>query len=121
MSRILLVDDDDAFRSLVRVALEQMGHEVREAIDGDEALRSAAAEPPEVMLIDLIMPRREGLETITALRGRQPELRIIAMSGGSRDGKVDYLKVAKRMGAHRTLTKPFAPEVLAQAIAELPK
>jgi CheY-like chemotaxis protein len=116
MSRILLVDDDDSFRSMLGMTLRKLGHAVREAHNGDEGLRLAAAEPPDLVFMDMIMPEKEGLETITALRRRQPEVKVIAMSGGSRDGRVDYLKVAKRMGANHTLTKPFSPEALEKAL-----
>lgn len=119
MSRILLVDDDESFRSMLGITLRQMGHEVLEADNGDEGLRLAAAEPPDLVFLDMIMPEKEGLETITALRRRQPDVKIIAMSGGSRDGKVDYLKVAKRMGAVHTLTKPFSGDKLEGALKVL--
>lgn len=116
MSRILLVDDDDPFRHMLAITLTKMGHEVMEARDGREGLQLSAAEPPDIVITDLIMPEKEGLETIGTLRRTQPEVKIIAMSGGSRDTGIDYLSVAKRLGAMRTLEKPFLPEELAEAI-----
>jgi DNA-binding response OmpR family regulator len=119
MSRILLVDDDEPLRKMLCLILVKMGHQVLEARDGNEALHLCQAEPPELVLTDLIMPEKEGLETIGELRRLHPEVKIIAMSGGGRGDLVDYLKVAKQMGAARALNKPFSYEALAAAIAEV--
>lgn len=116
MSRILLVDDDASFRAMLGITLRKMGHEVLEARDGKEALHLWEAEPPDCVITDLMMPDKDGLETIGAMRHQQPDVKIIAMSGGSRSSHMDYLPVAKRMGAICTLHKPFTPEALAEAI-----
>lgn len=118
MSRILVVDDEDPFRSTLAEALATLGHVVMEARNGSEALRLAAVEPPDLALVDIIMPDKEGLETISTLRRDRPELPIIAMSGGSGDSRVDYLKIAQRMGATCTLAKPFPLEMLVATLAE---
>jgi two-component system chemotaxis response regulator CheY len=118
MSRILLVDDDELLRNMLRIFLEKMGHIVMEARNGKEAVRLFETEPPDLVLTDLVMPDQDGLETIPAMRRLRPEIKIIAMSGGSRFGPLDYLKIARQMGAVATLNKPFSNEALAQAIAQ---
>lgn len=119
MARILLVDDDEPLRKALRLTLVKMGHEVLEARNGYEALHLYAAEPPELVLTDIIMPEKEGLETIQELRRLNPSVKIIAMSGGGRGSGIDYLKVAKKMGVALTLNKPFSSEAMAAAIKEV--
>lgn len=116
MSRILLVDDDELLRSMLRIAIGKMGHTVVEAANGNEALARCTEEVPELVLTDIIMPEREGLETIGQMRQRYPKLRIIAMSGGSRLYASDVLKAAKLMGACDILEKPFTNQQLASAL-----
>src|SRR5687768_12074125 len=84
MPKILLIDDDDAFRKVVRLALTSMGHDVIEACDGGEGLRLLKANSIDLVLTDLIMPDKEGIETIMEIQRMRPELKIIAMSGGGR-------------------------------------
>ena len=122
--KILLVDDEDRLREVLRVMLESLGHEVQEARDGREALAVYAAHPAEVVLTDLYMPEKEGMETIRELRRRSPSLRIIAMSGGSPRAFMsteDYLAMAQRMGANSVLAKPFTAAQLAGALDAGPK
>jgi two-component system, chemotaxis family, chemotaxis protein CheY len=119
MAHILLIEDDDALRTVLCLSLTNMGHQVVEARNGKEALRLFRSEPPDFVITDLIMPEKEGLETIGELRRLQPKVKIIAMSGAGRGGPLDYLKVARQMGAARTLAKPFSVDALAAAIAEL--
>src|SRR4051812_35399567 len=119
MARILLVDDDDLLRNALRLTLGKMGHHVHEARNGNEALRLFAAEPPDLVLTDIIMPEKEGLETILELKRLHPTVKIIAMSGGGRATDIDYLKIARQMGVARTLHKPFSSDAMATAIAEV--
>lgn len=119
MTRILLVDDDESLRKMLRITLAKMGYHVIEAANGNEALRLCQVEIPDLVLTDLIMPEKEGLETITELRRLYPGLKIIAMSGGGRGSAVDYLKFAAKMGASRTLHKPFSNEAMVAAITEV--
>ena len=119
MPRILLVDDDADLREMLRVILISLGHEVIEAGNGREALHLCRTETPDLMLTDLIMPEKEGLETIMELRRLQPDVKIIAMSGGGRSSTQDYLKMAKQMGAAHTLSKPFSTAEMAEAITRL--
>lgn len=119
MSRILLVDDDEPFRKMLRLTLTKLGYDVLDAANGREALRLHDVLPAELVITDLIMPEREGLEIIMELHRRQPALKIIAISGGGRINAKDFLVIAKVFGASRTFTKPFATTELAAAVAEL--
>lgn len=107
MARILLIDDDRLVRQSIRLALADSGHQLDEAENGADGLDRAAAAPPDLVITDLIMPEREGIETILALRRLAPDLPIIAISGGGRIGPGDLLAAAKRLGATTTLRKPF--------------
>ena len=118
MPKILLVDDDDALRKMLRLMLIKMGHVVREARDGQEAITMCGQEAPDLVLTDIVMPGQEGLETIFALRHSNPNVKIIAMSGGGRISSTDYLQIAKSLGARRVLAKPFSSEQLSAAIGE---
>jgi CheY-like chemotaxis protein len=118
MPKILLVDDDDALRKMLRIMLTKMGHVVREARDGQVAIEMCGQEEPDLVLTDIVMPGQEGLETIFALRHSNPSVKIIAMSGGGRISSTDYLQIAKSLGARRVLAKPFSSEQLATAIGE---
>jgi len=119
MRRILLVDDDDSFRKMLRLTLVKLGYDVLEAGDGREALSLIHEAPPDVVMTDLVMPEKEGLETIQALHRLHPSVKIIAMSGGGRINARDFLVVAKLFGAHRTLIKPFSNHEMTAALDEL--
>ena len=119
MPHILLIDDDDLFRTMLRATLCQMGYKVTEARNGQEGMALYAQIAPDLVLTDLIMPEKEGLETIMDLRRKYPGVKIIAMSGGGRGNGEDYLKMAKAMGARRVFAKPFVPDELAGAIDEV--
>jgi CheY-like chemotaxis protein len=116
MPRILVADDDEDLRELLRLMLAKMGHEVVLAKNGKEAVDFCAEQLPDLVLTDLIMPEREGLETIGSLRQTWPHLKIIAMSGGARMNAGDLLKIAKLMGAREVLAKPFSHQDLQNTI-----
>jgi len=107
MARILVIDDDELLRRTIRVVLERAGHEVLEASEGSMGLRLYWEQAPDLVLTDLFMPERDGLEVIRALRNELPQPPIVAMSGGGLGG-YDVLEVAAGLGAVRTLRKPFA-------------
>lgn len=119
MPRILLVDDDDPFRKMLMLTLTKMGHHVMEARNGKEALKLFAHVAPDLVISDLIMPEKEGLETIGELRRKHPGVKIIAMSGGGRVSATDYLKIARALGADHVLAKPFSNDELKAAVAGL--
>ena len=117
MLRILLVDDDDLFRRMLRSLLEQAGHEVAEAREGNEGLMKFQPDAYDLMITDLIMPGKEGIETIMELRNRSPEARILAVSGGGMNFAEDYLHIARKVGANHVLAKPFTQAQLNEAIS----
>lgn len=119
MTKVLVIDDDPACRDLVRNILHREGFEVSVATDGNDGMRVFFEVQPDVVITDLIMPDKEGIETIIELRKKSPELIIIAMSGGGRDDSRDYLPAAKSLGANATLYKPFESEELVNAINQL--
>ena len=119
MPHILVIEDDESVRSIVQLMLVQMGHTAEGAVNGIEGLEKARARPFDLIITDLIMPEKEGIETIQELRKTHPELKIIAMSGGGRVGANDYLPLAKLLGASLTLRKPFDRGQLAAAIKEV--
>lgn len=107
MASILLVEDENDLRDVVRRTLEGAGHRVREAVNGEKALAAFHADPPDLVITDIIMPNKDGLAFIAALRGAHPQARIIAMSGGGRARFLDLLSVAEKAGANFALAKPF--------------
>ncbi|HEY7491705.1 MAG TPA: response regulator [Candidatus Tectomicrobia bacterium] len=119
MACILIIDDDTQLRTALRESLEEEGYEVIEASDGFEGLQHYRTASIDVIILDMLMPRQEGVETITALRQKNPAVKIIAISGGGQTGRMDFLYVATVMGAQRTLRKPFRRQELLDAVREL--
>lgn len=113
---ILIIDDDDLFRRSLRLMLERGGYTVVEAQEGAEGIRHYRGQKFDVVITDLIMPGKEGLETIRELRSGDRGVRIIAMSGGGRVDSRDYLPLAKALGAQHILDKPFSDQELFAAI-----
>jgi len=117
--RILVIDDDDQMRVLLRQVMEWAGYEVTEAENGREGMQKQRRQPFDLVITDLIMPEQEGLETISLLRKEYPLTRIIAISGGGRIGPEAYLPAAQELGADRVFSKPFDVRELAGAVREL--
>ena len=118
MARILLIDDEATVRATLRDMLEEAGHEVLEAGDGDEGLAVLDANTADAVITDLIMPQKEGIETIREVRARFPTMKILAISGGSA-GHMDYLEFAQKLGADKVLSKPLDFDELAQTVSAL--
>lgn len=118
MVKILLIEDDAAVRHATRVVLELAGHAIVEAANGMRIESTIAEESPDLVLTDMLMPDRDGVETVLAIRRRFPTLRIIAMSGGGTRGDLD-LGVARKLGVSATLNKPFEPEDLMATIRQV--
>jgi CheY-like chemotaxis protein len=119
MKTVLVVDDDLPFRRMICAILAQAGYAVIEAADGGEALRMHGGRLADVLLTDLLMPEREGLETIQEFRRSFPGMPIIAMSGGGRFDAKDMLQVAHLFGAEQTLRKPFSRDELMAALGRV--
>lgn len=116
MANILVIDDDDIFRDVLVSALRQANHTVREAENGNEGLRLFHEQPAELVLTDIVMPEKEGLDTIRDLRRDFPTARIIAMSGGLAHDPHLYLHMAEKFGANAVLAKPFQLNELYQTV-----
>lgn len=116
MVKILIIEDEDSFRNVLVKMLSKAGFEVRQAGDGNQALEVCAQFMPDLVLTDIIMPDKEGLETIQELLEINPSLKIVAMSGGGRFGPDSYLPLAEKLGAKATLQKPFMREELIATI-----
>ena len=119
MARILVVDDDARLTAVLRDILTQAGHEVQTAYNGEEACKAFRRLPVDLLITDMLMPEKEGIETITSLRRVCPGLRIIAISGGGQESPTFYLEMAREFGADVTLQKPFSKAQLLQAVEGL--
>jgi CheY-like chemotaxis protein len=118
-ARVLVIDDDELVREALRAVLESGGYEVLSAADGDEGIRVFEAEHTAIIITDIVMPNREGIETIGELRRIAPDAKIVAISGGGQRGSTDYLRAAELLGADRTLRKPFTSEEILAVTKEL--
>ena len=118
MARILVIDDEDEVRSMLRQMLEHAGHEVSEAVNGAVGIEIYERETSDLIITDIIMPEKEGVETIITLRRSNPALPIIAISGGGRLDATDFLSMAEKLGARHTLTKPFRRDQLLDAVRD---
>ena len=116
---LLVVDDDATFREAVCRAARALGYAVEQAAGGAEALRFLAAEPPDVLITDMIMPSGDGVELISAVKQSYPTVRILAVSGRGALGPLDLLNLARQLGVDATLAKPFSTEDLFVTLAEL--
>ncbi len=119
MNRILVIDDDSQIREILKQYLEMAEYEVLTAPNGNEAIRLHRAAPADLIITDIVMPEKEGLETIMEFRRQFPSVKAIAVSGGGRVGAEEYLGIAKALGAQETFTKPFELAKLLEAVREL--
>jgi CheY-like chemotaxis protein len=121
MARILVIDDDAQIRQVLERILEREGHHVVCAPNGKEAIRLQRQDPADLIITDLIMPEKEGIETIREIRHYFPDAKIIAISGGGQIGAEEYLQMAKKLGAQYTFTKPARREEMLRAVKDLLK
>jgi two-component system, chemotaxis family, chemotaxis protein CheY len=120
MALILVIDDVAQMRDLVRRMLERSKHTVIEAEDGESGLAAFAQQEPAIVITDLLMPKKEGIETIRNIRRLRQDAKIIAMSGSDDvAGNSQYLDAAKRLGADAVLAKPFQSAALAAVVDRL--
>ncbi|MGV3754593.1 MAG: response regulator [Verrucomicrobiota bacterium] len=108
MANVVLVEDVEALRQNLTILLTRNGHVVRAAANGHEALRLVAEKTPDLLVTDLFMPEKDGIEIIQEIRRLHPQLRIIAMSGGIRGDQDVFLTMAQRLGVNATISKPFS-------------
>ncbi len=119
MRSILLVDDDKQLLDVMSEMLRMEGYDVAVAENGQLAVERLSDQAFDQVITDLIMPEKEGLETIADIRRHRHDMPIIAISGGGRLGPSDYLETAKFIGADATLAKPFARQELISAVSNL--
>lgn len=113
---ILIADDDDRVRYTLRARLEQAGYDVHEAATGAAAIEALYALPFDLVIADILMPDRDGLEAIIHVRKKAPRTKVIAISGAA-DGL--FLADAAGLGAHGVLAKPFKPDDLLVMVKDL--
>ena len=119
MHRILIIDDEPHILLMLKKMLERAGYEIDLASNGKEGLALFQNKPSDLVITDIIMPEKEGLETIREMRRIQSELKIIAMSGGGKISAENYLETAKIFGASRIIEKPFSQQDMVSAAREL--
>ena len=119
MPKIVVIDDDDLFRNYLVAALTEQGYEIIAAADGLEGLQLIESEAPDLVLTDIVMPEVEGVEVILKVKSINPNIPIIAMSGGNLGDSSSYLGMAGKLGAHEVLAKPFDRSVLLGHIEKL--
>jgi len=116
MSFVLIVDDEEQVRDVLRRKMEQCGFTVGEAHNGKEAIDRLGTETVDLVISDIMMPERDGLEVIMHIKKTKPEVKVIAISA---PGNEVFLNSAKALGAHRVFQKPFSLEEIATAAREL--
>ncbi len=118
MCRVLVIDDDKFVRTSICAVLEGAGHEVQDTGDADTGIGYQHDSPFDLVIVDLVMPQKEGLETIRELKGDYPDLPIIAISGGGDIVRKSFTQAAELFGAAATLEKPFGGDELLDVLAE---
>jgi DNA-binding NtrC family response regulator len=118
-ARILIIDDEAQIRELLGQMLTREGYDVAYARDGKEGMNACREQSIDLIITDIIMPEKDGIEMILELRHDFPALKVIAISGGGRLGPDGYLEMARKLGAHRTFFKPFNRKEILDAVQEL--
>lgn len=113
---VLIIEDDPSLRASMQRTLRGQRYRILEAGEGGEGMKMLETHPVDVVLVDMFMPGKEGVETIRDIRRSYPNVKIIAMSGGGTKGEIGVLLVAKAMRCHQTLVKPFSGDDLINAI-----
>ncbi len=119
MSKIMIIDDDDQFRKMLRQTLMKAGYDVSEAGNGSEGIKNFSQDPTDLIITDIVMPDKEGIETIMEIRQISPTVKIIAVSGGGRIGSDSYLDLARKLGAEKTFSKPVDRKEVLETIKNI--
>jgi two-component system response regulator (stage 0 sporulation protein F) len=114
MASILIIDDEVSIRTFLRQILEEDDHQILEAADGHKGLTLYRNTPADVVITDLLMPERDGLEVTLALTREFLDARVIAITGAT--GDQNYPNVALLFGARRVIQKPFTPDEIRRAV-----
>ena len=116
MVKVLLVEDDEDVRDMLSQMLTRASHEVKTAVDGEEALELLKQFHPHILVTDIIMPKKSGTELIMEVRRHHPDMEIIAISGGGRADPIGYLDLSEDLGAAVSFAKPVDSAALLMAI-----
>jgi len=116
---ILVIDDDDQFRETLKEMLEEEGYHINDAQNGVIGIELYRKNPSDLVITDLFMPEKEGIETIIDLKNEFPDAKIIAMSGGGSLQPANYLALTEELGVLKTFEKPFSRNSLLETIREL--
>ena len=119
MRRILIIDDEPYILLMLKKMLERAGYEIDLASNGREGMAVFEQDSADLVITDIIMPDKEGLELILEMKKKRPELKIIAMSGGGRISPESYLECARHFGAEKVFQKPFRQKEIVSAVKEL--
>jgi DNA-binding response OmpR family regulator len=119
MALILVIDDDEAMRRVILRTLGAKKHRVIEAPNGIDAMKLVEDHKPDAVISDILMPHKEGIETIREIRERAPGVKIIAISGGGISHNLMFLDVARAFGADAVLAKPFRPNELTAVVEQV--
>jgi CheY-like chemotaxis protein len=119
MAKILVIDDQLEMREVMKTLLEDQGYEVEIAQDGMDGLNRHRENPANLIITDLHMPQKDGLETIRELRDAHEDVKIIAMSGANTFMVETNLETSERIGADKAFSKPFDHDEFNQAVREL--
>jgi CheY-like chemotaxis protein len=118
--KVLIIDDDPFIRIALCGILRKMNCRTVVADEGGKGVALFKSEKPDVVITDLLMPYKEGFETITEIRAIDPAVRIVAMSGGGAMKNMEFLNMARKVGATRTMPKPFTPVTVREALTGEP-
>lgn len=116
MQRILLIEDNDEMRGMLGQMISEAGFEVVLAANGDEGIQRYRAAPTDLIITDILMPGKGGLQTIVELRRDFPKARVIAMSGGFKNDSAEHAGLAAILGVNQILAKPFSSAELFAAV-----
>lgn len=120
MNKILIVDDEPSVLKMLRKALKDKSEEILEAVDGEQALKLCQEENIDLLITDIVMPKKHGIDLIMEVKKLDNNLPIIAISGGGGvTGRFDYLEIAELLGAKNILHKPFSPDELRNAVGNV--
>jgi len=117
MTKILVIDDERMMRATMTRILQRANYEIVTAVDGADGLALFRRHCPDLVITDIIMPEREGIETIRQILRERPDTKILAMSGGGGRGGIDFLTMAHQLGASDVIRKPFDPRELLDRVA----
>ena len=119
MACVVVIDDQEPIRRIVRRALEQVGHQVLDAEDGELGLQLLERHPVDVVVSDIFMPGMDGIQMLRQIRKQFPAVKVIVMSGGDSSGMLDLRRDAELLGAVKSLAKPFTTHEIVAVVSSV--